>query len=303
MSETLDTITPNPLRALREQAGMHLAALAVTLKVAPQKLEALEAGRYDELPNLTFARALATSVCRVLKVDPVPVLACLPQAQSVHIRESAEGINTPFPPRGGGATGKVLGPVSQGMPRPVLLAAVVLVLAGGLWWWLPQQSGLTEIETPAEPVAVLETAPEPVEAPTAEMAPPPQVPAPAATEAATPVAPIASVSQELAVPAPSVSPAAVPAIAPTPEVKPAAPVAADALRLRARQSSWVQVTGASGRLLLQRTLQTGEEIAFSNDLPLAVVVGRADATEVLVRGNAFDLTPYVRDRVARFEVR
>ena len=34
--------------------------------------EALEAGRYHELPDTTFARALAKTVCRVLKIDPEP---------------------------------------------------------------------------------------------------------------------------------------------------------------------------------------------------------------------------------------
>ena len=50
------------------------------IKVAPRKLEALEADRYDELPDLTFTRALAQTVCRALKIDAEPVLAKLPPA-------------------------------------------------------------------------------------------------------------------------------------------------------------------------------------------------------------------------------
>jgi cytoskeleton protein RodZ len=38
-------------------------------------------------------------------------------------------------------------------------------------------------------------------------------------------------------------------------------------------------------------------------LPLAVVVGRADAMDVLVHGQSFDLTPVVRDNVARFQIK
>jgi cytoskeleton protein RodZ len=38
-------------------------------------------------------------------------------------------------------------------------------------------------------------------------------------------------------------------------------------------------------------------------MPLAVVVGRADAIEVQVRGLAFDLTSVAKDNVARFEVK
>ena len=52
----------NLLRKAREATGLHVAALAVSLKVPVSKLEALEAGRIDLLPDLTFARALAASV-------------------------------------------------------------------------------------------------------------------------------------------------------------------------------------------------------------------------------------------------
>ena len=63
------------IRAAREKRGLHVAALAASIKVSPRKLEALEADRYAELPDLTFTRALAHTVCRALKVDPEPVLA------------------------------------------------------------------------------------------------------------------------------------------------------------------------------------------------------------------------------------
>jgi transcriptional regulator with XRE-family HTH domain len=69
------------LKAAREREGLHVAVLAATIKVAPAKLEALEQDRYDELPNATFTRALAQSVCRSLKIDPRPVLALLPQVE------------------------------------------------------------------------------------------------------------------------------------------------------------------------------------------------------------------------------
>ena len=70
------------LKAAREREGLHLSVLAATIKVAPAKLEALEQDRYGELPNATFTRALAQSVCRSLKIDPRPVLALLPQVDA-----------------------------------------------------------------------------------------------------------------------------------------------------------------------------------------------------------------------------
>ena len=54
--------------------GLHIAALAAAIKVTPRKLEALETDRFDELPDATFTRALAQTVCRTLKIDAAPVL-------------------------------------------------------------------------------------------------------------------------------------------------------------------------------------------------------------------------------------
>ena len=52
------------LREAREAQGLHIAALAAAIKVTQKKLELLEADRFDALPDATFARALAQTVCR-----------------------------------------------------------------------------------------------------------------------------------------------------------------------------------------------------------------------------------------------
>ncbi|MFY8042175.1 MAG: helix-turn-helix domain-containing protein, partial [Rhodoferax sp.] len=84
------------LRLAREAAGLHVAALAVAMKVPVKKLEALEADRLDLLPDAVFVRALASSVCRALKIDPVPVLAKLPRNRIPKLDTEERGINTPF---------------------------------------------------------------------------------------------------------------------------------------------------------------------------------------------------------------
>jgi cytoskeleton protein RodZ len=50
-------------------------------------------------------------------------------------------------------------------------------------------------------------------------------------------------------------------------------------------------------------MQAGETAAVDGALPLSVTVGSAQSTEVQVRGKPFDLTPLVRDNVARFAVK
>jgi cytoskeleton protein RodZ len=61
------------LRQARERSGLHIGALSVSLKVPVQRLEALEADRYDLLPGPVFIRALAL---------PSPSSPCCPMLPS-----------------------------------------------------------------------------------------------------------------------------------------------------------------------------------------------------------------------------
>ncbi len=103
------------LRAAREKQGLHIAALAAAIKVSPRKLEALEADRLSELPDATFTRALAQTMCRTLKIDARPVLELLPPAPSLMLRPIGGGLNAPFRERPGredpGLAGAALRPM------------------------------------------------------------------------------------------------------------------------------------------------------------------------------------------------
>lgn len=121
------------LQQAREAAGLHAAALAGALKVPVNKLEALEADRYDLLPDLTFARALALSVCRTLKIDPQPVLERLPHTRGTRLVTDDQGINAPFRAAG---DGPVPGWREQ-LSRPVVLAVGALLLAALVLIFLP----------------------------------------------------------------------------------------------------------------------------------------------------------------------
>lgn len=154
MSETVDPV-PQPqgggamLRQAREQAGVHVAALAVALKVPVRQLEALEQGRFDLLPDHTFARALAGSVCRQLKLDPKPILAALPQGTPRAVSDNV-GINEPFrnsTPVGGLAW-------RERLLRPPVLAAVLLLLAALALIVVPEiQQDSVPVSDAAQPAA------------------------------------------------------------------------------------------------------------------------------------------------------
>ncbi len=124
------------LREARERQGLHIVALSAMIKVAPKKLELLEADRIDALPDATFARALAQTVCRALKIDAAPVLALLPVAGH-RLEQLGRSLNTPFRERPGALVQRE-GPTVASSPAfwitgLVLLAAVtVYLLPAGL---------------------------------------------------------------------------------------------------------------------------------------------------------------------------
>lgn len=280
------------LKQAREAAGLHVVALAAALKVPVKKLEALEAGRTADLPDATFARALAASVCRQLKMDPTEVLAMLPLAGSSRLGED-QALNTPFrSPRDPAGASRS----PQAVPKPVWMALAILLAAAVVWWAVPPVTDEVPSQqaVPAEPLLPVA----PTEGATsmgagANVAEETAAPPSDAPVAATPAAAAAN---------PPLTPPAVAETAPAVPSAPATAATADVLLIRAKSDSWVEVSGG-GKVLLQRVVKAGESVSLAEVPPLAVVIGRVDATEVLVRGQAFDLAPVARNNVARFEVK
>ncbi|MDH4448429.1 MAG: helix-turn-helix domain-containing protein [Acidovorax sp.] len=309
MSEAVEQIgltAGGLLRQARQASGLHIAALAVALKVPVSKLEALESDDYAALPDTVFVRALASSVCRTLKLDPAQVLSLLPQSKSPSLASDSAGLNAPV--KGTSVRSAGSGAGGAGVPRSVVVVVGGLLLGALAVLYFPRG------QAPVVPdLAQPESSPTPPDTPSAEpssLAPVSQAgsagdPA-TATSAALPLpvdvpaAPVSATAMEL--PSAAAAAAAAPA-----SVAASAPDAVDGsggpLTLRARAESWVQVRDGAGALALQRKLSAGETVAVSGPLPMAVVVGRADATDVFVRGKAFDLVPVSRENVARFEVK
>jgi cytoskeleton protein RodZ len=298
------------LREAREAAGLHVATLAANLKVPVRKLEALEEDRYDLLPDAVFVRALASSVCRTLKIDPQPVLSRLPQTTRPRLVPEREAINAPFRAPGDGPQPGLMDQLS----RPVVLTVLALLVGAVVLVFLPlseddaaapgAQSATTA--TPqSEPVLppadfarpTSASQPQAVPATTAVVTPSPAAVTPPATTAApTPAAPLAAA-------APATVPAAAASAAPLAAASAPAAPADGIVVFRTRGPSWVQVQDASGATVLRRLMAAGETAGATGKLPLAVTIGDASQTEVQVRGQAYDLGAIARDNVARFEVK
>ncbi len=279
------------LRHAREAAGVHIGALAVALKVPVKKLEALEADRIDLLPDAVFARALAASVCRTLKIDPAEVMRLLPQSGRPNLEFAARPASAVVHSR---AADPGKGLMSR-LSLPVVLGAGVLVIATVVLLLFPDfDASLPQADTPvAEGASGTGSAGSP--APVGTAAVPPAVAAPEALPAPPPPATQFSASMP-----PAAAPAAT---ASSPPAAAAAVAGNEPLTLLARSATWVQVTDAAGATPLRRTLAEGESVAVSGALPLSVVVGRADAIQVQVRGEPLDLAAATRNNIARFQVK
>ena len=297
------------LRDAREAAGLHIAALAVALKVPVAKLEALEADNFSALPDMVFVRALASSVCRTLKIDPQAVLALLPQGEGPRLSAGDVGLNAPVK---GFAGRSSAAPFKGAGSRSFVWAVGLLLIGAALMMFLPRgldadlSALLKQPETTTKiPMPTGNVAQEISVAVGAEERVPSAAPAPAPAPAAA-----AGVGVELPA-GESIKPAGIashPIVLPSveasaPSSAPATDAPSGVLAFKARSESWIQVRDAAGALVLQRNLAPNELVSVSGVLPLAVVIGRADATEVFVRGKPYDIGPVSRENVARFEVK
>lgn len=325
---SIDELPPRPvrLREAREAAGLHIAALAAALKVPVRKLEALEAGRYDELPDMTFARALASSACRHLKIDAAPVLAQLPQSQRPALVVDDHSLNAPFK---SGSDAPPMSPLSW-LSRPALLGAIAVLLGALVIVFLPKAEAPSQAVVPTAADAAAQPAAAPVTAPALPLFQPGAEPAPApgataavaaggatdpATAATAATAPTADGGPSPVPASPAASTEAVASVpgaqaAATPAAPSAAPAAASAsasagavVSLVASEESWAEVVNGTGTVVLQRLLQPGERVEFSAAPPYAVVLGNAAVVQVTLRGRAFDAAAIARNNVARFEAR
>lgn len=275
------------LRNARKARGLHIAALAAQIKVTPQKLEALELDRYDELLDATFARALAKTVCRQLHIDPEPVLARLPAPPAQQIAHLARGPAAPFRERPGRepAESSLLSRPAVWGPLLILVAAIVVYFVPSHWIRHAGSGDATAgsaVKDEAVPTPTVQSVP-------AVPTPPPAasavaVAAPAATPA--PSAPIAEAS-------PAASAAAAPDAA-----------ASGTLIVRtAAKPSWIEVVDSRGEKLLSRTVQPGELLALDGVPPLKVRIGNVSTTQLQYRGQAVDLARFKATNQARLELK
>lgn len=288
------------LREARLKAGVHVAVLSVNLKVPVRQLEALEANEFDADKGPVFYRGLAASVCRQLNLDPAPVLALLPRP-SGQLEAGKHMLQPTAPPR--------LGTSETFQTRSSLkvfgLGALLLALTLS-FVWMPsplQWTWLDGVKLPwTSPDSSAEVTQEVQMVPSQVSSNVPPVPAPV-----VPVAQVAPLNPPATMAPPAVPAPVLPNLTPATN-SPSAAVAPKSANtvpwvFSASAESWLELRDAQNSVVWSGVLKAGETTRIDSPLPVRVVVGRAQAVSVTLRGAAFDLKPHTQVAVARFEVK
>jgi len=265
------------LQQARERAGVHLGMLSVALKVPVRHLMALEADDHSPFSSPVFVRALTSSVCRNLRVEAEPILALLPRAPS-HLQGPPPDLDAPnWRRHSSGRRG-------SGNRQFVLWALVLMVLIGLVVGLPPATVKLSELTQAPSVVRADEAA------------------SPSTPETLANSMVVLMPSESMSQPEPGRTSIPVPTAGLAVTNKTDSPALEVTFRGKADEA-WVEVKDSSGALVFNKLVKSGETHVVKGVPVLTVVVGLADAVDVLVRGQPLDLTPFSRGAVARFEVK
>ncbi|RQU41652.1 helix-turn-helix domain-containing protein [Burkholderia cenocepacia] len=304
------------LAQLRETKGWSVDDVSARLKVAPQKLRALESGDISHLPGVTFALGVVRSYAKMLGVDPEPF------AQALRRERGVPEVDLSMPASSGtdlprGRVSIPLGGSSRHHPwlwgTGIVIVAVVAVLmwhtGGDSSSLLARLKGGDAEHASAASATAASSSAEEAATNGASAAVANEVPAPAAASAApaqaiasavpAPAAPVATAAASQPVAATAAASAAAPA-------QPASVVVAagqSMVELKVKQDCWFSVRDKNGKELFSALVRAGETKQVAGDGPFKVTIGnKAGLDAVAFDGKPVDPAKYsaARGNVARF---
>lgn len=302
------------LREAREQKGWSVEDVAARLNLTSQRLTQIEAGAFDKLPGVTFARGYVRAYGKLLGLDQERLVIEFDQFTGT----DSVGANVH-------SLGRIEEPArySQHILRVVSFLLLAGLAALGFYWWQQQGSwqvesaavgsghivvdsadGTTQIHPLDEPedqavIAAQDNAELSLPmAPSAEEATgdaPAEAPgdAPAAAGSEAPVA------EAPAVPAPAAEAAPV---APASEAAPAVAAGQGRVSVVFTADCWTQVTDADGKVLFGALKRAGDSLDVVGKAPLELRLGYARGAQVSYNGTSVDVSPFVSGETARLKL-
>ncbi|HYD17156.1 MAG TPA: RodZ domain-containing protein [Patescibacteria group bacterium] len=297
------------LRETRLAKGLELEEISAAIHVRVGQLKAIEENHLDALPGMTYALGFLKSYAQYLKLD-ANELATKFKIENGAVPKPVMHSTEPLP--------------ESKMPDPFLLgvAGVGVLIVAILWAVFSggdDEARKIASDIPPAP-AIIETAPIPAQPPQVAATPATDsgandTSAPIATgPLTTPVTPVENIASapSTGVVAADAATDTATAASPVPGRKPAAasetetaaepaagspqpapPADADVINvsrgrsrvvLRATQTTWVQVTDASGKVVLKKVLRAGDVFAVPDGAGYSLVTGNAGGIEAVVDG-------------------
>ena len=258
------------LARARQAAGLAIADVAQQLKFAPRQIEALEQGRFADLPAGTFARGMVRAYARLVKLDPAPLVERI--AAQVAVPDNAAAVASVQRPI----------PIIDNARRTNLtyaaLSLVILVVIGGvIFEWrrdrarAERMTFVAAAQAPAEPKNTTALA--------------------AASQVSPEPAPltIQEPAQEKAAPAGK-----------APAEQASTQAGRHRIALKFERESWVEIRDRAGRVLTSELNAAGSERAVDGFPPFALVIGNAQSVHLTYDERPIDLAPHIKVEVARF---
>ncbi|MCK7578541.1 MAG: helix-turn-helix domain-containing protein [Chromatiales bacterium] len=322
------------LRALRESRKLDVERVAAQLHLQRHVVEAIEGDQYERLPAPVFVVGYLKNYARLLGADPAPIVTAyraMVPAREVGLSHALSVSDDSSHPSGGGSRWVW-----------VIAVLLIGVAAGMATLWLRGQSdstlqsdalalspkgeesastiaapsdtsNATATASPAGPESTIAAPPESIPlrgtqsqsptgtTPTEPAAPTAQPQAPVETlVAASTLTGAQNTTEEAPEDGEEASDAETQAESvtetPTPE-----PTSTEVV-LEFTGTSWVDVRGANGRVVLNGEMRSGDRRVLDGEPPYKFVIGNTAATQLTVGGRPFDLKRRAQGNVARFSL-
>lgn len=272
------------LAARRGELRWSVEEAASKLKLAPRQIVALEANDFASLPGMAIVRGFIRSYAKLLELDPAPLVEMIsnepnPAFDPMVLRRPLPAVT--FPGRRYSSGVRHRGNSARRMTGIAALVVVFLLMfafAGRQMGWLTElpffHAADTESSAAVDEVVIAEPVPEPAAA----------APAGTAPNSAVATAAVAS--------------SATPALVPNALLDPL-----NALEIKLREDTWVEISNQNGVKLISRLMRAGTTEKFEVKEPVVLVIGNATGVDVRLRGQSLNLKSGARDNVAKLNIK
>ncbi len=260
------------LAARRQQLNLSVEDVAMRVRLAARQIVALEANDFAALPGMATVRGFVRSYAKLLGLDPEPLVAMLVIAPNPTIEPVAT--RRPLPASDFNNRRYASSITHRRSARRLAgFAAVLLVFVGAMAFIAYRSDWL-------------------------------HVPSSDATSAsATDAAEMALGNADGSGAQSSSAPASRPAGENAPQAS-LALTAANALELRVRDDSWVEVIAVNGeRKLLSKLMKSGTSELVEVSEPVVLVVGNAAGVEASLRGQPLNLAAAARENIVKLSLK